>query len=108
LRGSRFLKLASYSPAAAILEIWKELEFTAADAVSRYQPNDKNVAWNQRENTRYLERLHLLNSEEMVVYSELRSLRNRAVHLSEGKISVDAVVDYLDAADRLINTLRHK
>lgn len=93
------LRLVQVEPRAAVMEAWRGIE-QAASVVIR----DKGIYVPDRDARspyaviRALARDEILNSEEVALYHDLRSLRNQAAHAPEFAPTVDAALSYLELA----------
>ncbi|MCI0400810.1 MAG: hypothetical protein L0Y67_08825 [Gammaproteobacteria bacterium] len=86
---------APLSPKFVIAQAWRDLEESASAslAISSYTSSaDLDVA---------LESANVLDTEKLKLFSELRNLRNTAVHVPEHAISSGTAINYAKAAQKL-------
>ena len=101
------LELARVSPRAAVIEVWRQVESAALDAAQR-----NNIPLQYREAVspvrviRALEKAEVVDPAPMVIFHDLRALRNQAAHAPEFALSTEAAIEYVELARRLIEYLR--
>jgi len=101
----RMKAIAEISPAAAIADSWKAVEFATMEA-AKAQGYDfsGNIA-----GYKIVERLvadELLDQGTLSLYRDLRGLRNKAAHHSDFLISVNEALRYIDLSLSLANRLQ--
>ncbi len=102
-------QLAQVNPRAAIIESWRRLELAARKALSRL---GITMSWRDAASpiahARNLARNALLSQEELVLFNDLRNLRNMSVHAENFSPTLDAALSYIEVASRVQQTLRLK
>lgn len=99
-------QLAQVNPRAAIIEAWRRLELAARRALARL-----GVTMNWRDaaspiaHARNLARNALLSQEELVLFNDLRNLRNMSVHAENFSPTLEAALSYIEVASRVQQTL---
>jgi len=102
-------QLAQINPRAAIIEAWRRLELAARSALSRL-----GISMNWRDaasplaHARSLAKNALLSQEELVLFNDLRNLRNMSVHAENFSPTLEAALSYIEVAFRVQQTLRLK
>jgi hypothetical protein len=90
--------IAELAPRAAILEAWLQVEAAAADVI-----RNKGLATltsfpgplRLREG---LQKGGILNSRQVAIFEQLRTLRNEAVHVPDAEFTKLAVASYIESA----------
>ena len=105
----KLLQLAELNPRSAIIEAWHNVEFAARRVV---EARDPSITARELQSSsallRSLNRYEILSRDEVVLFNDLRALRNQAVHLPEFSPAYDAVLNYIDLALRLKFALEGK
>lgn len=102
-------QLAQINPRAAIIESWRRLELEARKALSRL-----GISMNWRDaasplaHARNLAKSTLLSQEELVLFNDLRNLRNMSVHAEKFSPTLESALSYIEVAFRVQQTLRLK
>jgi hypothetical protein len=102
-------QLAQINPRAAIIEAWRRLELAARRALARV-----GIAMNSRDfasplaHARNLAKSALMSQEELVLFNDLRNLRNMSVHAENFSPTLEAALSYIEVASRVQQTLRLK
>lgn len=99
----RLQQIAAVSPAAAIIESWRDLEAAAADATARRGISVVGGSWQLFE---ALKSQGVLNSTQAAILDNLRNLRNKAVHAPEGNLAVEQALRYAEIATMMADYLR--
>lgn len=104
---NRLLNIASISPSAAILETWSELESASVAVASSFwtQPTG-NVFKNYSQIGEYLLQCKVINEKQLVNFNKLRTLRNKAAHAVDLKLSEEEARIYIELATSLITHIR--
>lgn len=98
LEAVRLKSIADFSPRAAILEAWLQVERAAANFLR--VRGDRGAGSNPGP-LRILERLRsvgILTPPQEAAFEHLRQLRNLAVHAPDAEFTVDAAANYIDSA----------
>ncbi|WP_095193948.1 hypothetical protein [Pseudomonas sp. Irchel 3A7] len=90
--------IAELAPRAAILEAWLQVEAAAADVIRQ-----KNLGTSTpypgplrlRDN---LQKGGILNTRQLAIFEQLRTLRNEAVHVPEAEFTKAAVANYIESS----------
>ena len=93
------IQLASISPRAAVIEAWRSVELALADLGKSYDMSIRTP----RDAGRILERLEregLVESEIASLYTDLRTLRNNAVHKPDLDLTPQVALRYAELAAR--------
>jgi hypothetical protein len=102
-------QLAQINPRAAIIESWRRLELEARKALARL-----GISMNWRDaasplaHARNLAKSALLSQEELVLFNDLRNLRNMSVHAEKFSPTLESALSYIEVAFRVQQTLRLK
>lgn len=91
-------RLVDISPASAILEAWKELEFSARKKVEELAPRDSSFNNILQRPISYLEYTRALIPSTARAIRELQHLRNQAAHNSDLKITKETALEYVALA----------
>lgn len=98
--------LATTDPRAAIIQIWLEVEDAITNlAFSRSQSSDE-VPSHALGAIQQLARLGALDSEQISLIYELRSLRNQAVHDLEFNPSTESVLGFVKLAREVLGFIK--
>lgn len=97
--------IAEISPAAAITDSWKAVEFAILEVAKaqNYDVAGHTPAY------KIVEKLvgdQIVDQDTFLLYRDLRNLRNNAVHHSDFLISVDDALRYIDLSLSLANRLQ--
>jgi hypothetical protein len=111
---ARLLELARVAPRSAVIEAWRSVELAATKAVeariARRKLAPSSDARRSPLNTAMLGRelgfLQILNGQQMSIFHELRTLRNHAAHTEDFEIDFEAVNNYIQLAQSLIEILK--
>lgn len=102
-------QLAQVNPRAAIIEAWRRLELATRRSLALV-----GVAMNSRDlasplaHARNLAKSALMSQEELVLFNDLRNLRNMSVHAENFSPTLEAALSYIEIATRVQQTLRLK
>ena len=101
------INLVSYSPRAAIMESWIELETAAVDVVSSIwnQPN-KEIFRNMSNLGKYLYQNKIFDDIQLSIFNQLRQLRNKSAHAEELNLNEADAKVYVQMAINLTKHLR--
>jgi hypothetical protein len=105
----KLIQLAELNSRSAIIEAWHNVEFAARRVVEAKDP--LLMARELQSSSallRSLNRHEVLSRDEVALFNDLRSLRNRAVHVPEFSPAPDAVLNYIDMALRLKSALESR
>ena len=105
---NRLYALAEASPPAAILEAWLQVEAAAAEAIRLKEPSlapKVRMAAPLRIGD-MLTRTGILSAEQLLVFHQLRDLRNKAVHITDATFRLTEVGRYIDLAASLAAQIR--
>jgi hypothetical protein len=86
----KLLQLAQLNPRSAIIEAWQLVEFAAAELAKHGSLREL-----------FVESSELLTRGQVILFSELRALRNQAAHDPGFSPSFESAVGYVDLALRL-------
>ncbi|OGB22614.1 MAG: hypothetical protein A3I66_10950 [Burkholderiales bacterium RIFCSPLOWO2_02_FULL_57_36] len=102
-------QLAQINPRAAIIEAWRRLELAARRALSQagIKMNSHDAA-SPLAHARNLAKSALLSQEELVLFNDLRNLRNMSVHAEKFSPTLEAALSYIEVASRVQQTLHLK
>jgi hypothetical protein len=97
----RMIRLTEISPSAAILEAWKEIELALSQVIQAKRIEVKHKIIGTPE---VYELVHqgLLPKDMLLVYSDLKQLRNRVAHHVAEEIDHMAAKRYYELASKLI------
>ena len=98
-------ELARVSPRAVVLEAWLQLE-TAVEGIIRRPPEGKPRSFGPE--ARVLLELAELVKEEISIFYDLRSIRNKVVHQESARVSKEQAIEYAQLALRLASKIREK
>ena len=100
---NKLYSLAEISPRSAILEAWLQVEAAAAEIIQRRSlaQGNKVIGVAPLRLGDYLRRGEILNSAQMEIFSRLRELRNKAVHIGDATFQLQEVSEYIDLASSL-------
>lgn len=97
----RIMSLVEISPDAAIMEAWKEIELSLAKAVQAAGIDIKHKFSGVPEVSELVRR-GLLPKDMLLLYSNLKHLRNRAAHAPSFELDRSAAVRYIELASKLV------
>jgi hypothetical protein len=100
----RMIQLIEISPCAAIMEAWKEIELAASRVIQAAGIDAKRRIIGTPEIHELVYR-GLLPKNMLLVYSDLRQLRNRAAHRAADEIDQTAAKRYIELASIIIAKL---
>jgi len=105
---STALPLVAYSPRAAIVEAWIELESVAVEVASSLWegPPAREVFRNYPKLGQYLYECEIIDRKELATFHKLRQLRNKATHAEELSLSETDAKAFVIAASNLTEHLR--
>jgi Sec-independent protein translocase protein TatA len=102
---SQWARLAELSPRAAISEAWRQVENAMRKAARRF-----DIPESETRSTialiRTLGNRQALSPDTVAIVSDLKGIRNTAVHGMKAEISQSDAVEYISLARRIIATLR--
>lgn len=98
-----FNRIAITSPRAAIIEYWIDLEAAISAAAKKAGIKEKSTT----KTVSLLIENGSIPAEAMPLFSQLKELRNQAVHLPEFSVTTLDAQNYLDSMLRLGNEFRH-
>lgn len=109
----RLLELAKVSPRSAVIEAWRNVEHTAMKAVelrlNRRDQISSSSSMRSQISTSALGRelglLQILNGQQVSLFHELRTLRNKATHAEDFVVDFESVNNYIQLAQSLRQTL---
>jgi hypothetical protein len=99
--GTPSVQLVASNPRAAILEAWLGVEDAVQKLARSRDISPSSSARNPLALVRALERSQALDSQQSVLFNDLRALRNQAAHDSEFSPSTDSVLSYAQLAKSL-------
>lgn len=101
------MNIISFSPRAAVLEAWMELESVAASLAASFW-NTSNTApfKNYAKLGSYLQQCGVLNDKQLKSFDELRKLRNQLVHTEEVHLTENDAKTYITVAANLVNQIK--
>lgn len=99
-------QLAQINPRAAIIEAWRRLELAARRSLARVgiTMTSADVA-SPLAHARNLAKSALMSQEELVLFNDLRNLRNTSVHAENFSPTLEAALSYIEVAYRVQQTL---
>ena len=101
-RQQTLLQLVQINPRSAILEAWQGVEFAAGRVVSNRElsvpPREASSPYAVM---RAIMKAGLLDGKQVVLYYDLRSLRNQAAHNIDFSPSQESVLNYIQLAGQL-------
>lgn len=106
-RDSWLQEMASFSPRAAVIEAWLEVETAAVEAASSFwsQPSVKSIK-HFPQLGEYLLQCHVIDQKQLNTFRKLRELRNKAAHLENLELSEKDVKSYINLATGLAAEIR--
>ncbi|EDY82467.1 hypothetical protein VDG1235_2089 [Verrucomicrobiia bacterium DG1235] len=103
------VRLADVSPRSAVIESWRQLESSAAEALIALDPDFSAYGpKNPLEVSRILRKKEVLSESEFRDFNKLRKLRNQAAHADEFDLSGTPVEAYIDISLTMANHLKRK
>lgn len=105
-RLKKLLEMAEFSPTGAIVEAWKDVEFSArnyAEASEIPMKSNKDRPYFSLQ--KILEQNELLPKAEIQTFRQLRMLRNRAAHSTDAEINAGQAAAYVRVSDRLVDAI---
>jgi hypothetical protein len=102
-------QLAQINPRAAIIEAWRRLELATRRSLAHLgiTMTSRDVA-SPLAHARNLAKSALMSQEELVLFNDLRNLRNTSVHAENFSPTLEAALSYIEVASRVQQTLRLK
>jgi hypothetical protein len=102
-------QLAQINPRAAIIEAWRRLELAARRSLAQVgiRMTSQDIA-SPLAHARNLAKSALMSQEELVLFNDLRNLRNTSVHAEHFSPTLEAALTYIEVASRVQQTLRLK
>ena len=104
----RLISISELAPRSAILEAWLVVEAAAVDAVKKKGISTFTSHPGPMRLRDYLVKGELLNKDQLVVFEQLRNLRNEAVHVADAEFTLKAVDDYIASAIQMAGYLEQK
>jgi hypothetical protein len=103
----RLCMIAEISPRSAIVESWILIEKAAAETVKARNAKTPGAisSYSPMRLGEYLFKKELINEKQLIVFHNLRELRNKAVHLSEETIKTEEAVEYATMALSFIDQI---
>ncbi|WP_217900125.1 hypothetical protein [Noviherbaspirillum humi] len=103
----RLLQLANFSPRAAIMEAWIEVETAANEVASSFwNQGPSEIMRNYSRLGEYLLQCKVLSSTQLETFNKLRHLRNKAAHAEELDLSETDARAYVELATALAAHIR--
>jgi len=90
--------IAELAPRAAILEAWLQVEAAAVDVVRKRTGTGLTSMPGPMRLRDSLVRVEVLNSRQVAIFENLRTLRNEAVHFPDAQFTKESVASYIEAA----------
>jgi hypothetical protein len=90
--------LSELAPRSAILESWLQIESSAVDLIRKKGLDSFRSLPGPTRLRDHLRNTGILNEEQLLVFEELRKLRNEAVHSIDAAFDIEAVTNYVDSA----------
>ena len=97
--------LARASPRAAVIEAWLQIE-TAVEKIIRRPPEGRPRSFGPE--ARVLLEIAGLEKEEISIFYDLRTIRNRVVHEEDARVSEAQAIEYVQLALRLASKITEK
>jgi uncharacterized protein YutE (UPF0331/DUF86 family) len=104
--GTPTVKLVSSEPRAAILSAWLQVEAAAANLAIGRQLVDPRSARNPSAVIRAIQKAEIIQPQYISLLSELRHLRNQAVHETDFSPSTESVLSYVQLAEEIANAMQ--
>lgn len=101
-------QLLNISPRHALIEAWRLLEAAGTGVLQRSGQPLKSHLRSPVSFGEALKHSEMITSEEMRIISDLRTVRNRAVHLQDFQIDEATARDYVTTALKIWRRLRDK
>lgn len=101
----QMVKLAEISPASAVIEAWKAIEYEATKKIKELIPNENLQQKLKRDPLRQLAFVDALEPDLMDVIWELKKLRNQAAHSSDAGISKELVLEYITLSKTVVKKI---
>ena len=99
--------LVSYSPRAAIMEAWIEVESVAASVASSFWGGSSTEVFkNMPKLGEYLLQCKVIDEGQLEVFNKLRQLRNQAAHAGEFNLTEKDAKSYVKLASFLAEHLK--
>ena len=102
---SRLDAIAEISPRAAILESWMQVEAAAAEVVHKKGLNASIPMLGPSRLISALKKEQILNGKQILIFEQLRVLRNEAVHVHDAEFTNAAVANYIESATLIASFL---
>lgn len=90
--------IAELAPRAAILEAWLQVEAAAADVIRSKGLASLTSFPGPLRLREGLQKGGILNSRQVAIFEQLRTLRNEAVHVPDAEFTKLAVASYIESA----------
>jgi hypothetical protein len=104
---SNLLNLAVFSPRAAIMEAWLEVEtVSSAVASSFWGQSTPTAIRNYHKLGEYLEQCKVINQDQLHLFNRLRELRNKAAHAEDFGLNEHDARNYVQLALDLAKHIR--
>ena len=102
------LDLVSFSPRAAIIEAWIELESAASRLAGSYWAQDGSVSLaNYPKLGEYLHQCKVLNDKQLTIFNKLRELRNKSAHAESLDLGEHDARAYVEMASKLTSHIKN-
>ncbi|MFM4917770.1 hypothetical protein NRL00_09465 [Aeromonas dhakensis] len=90
--------IAELAPRAAILEAWLQVEAAAADVIRQKGLGASTPYPAPLRLRESLQKSGILNTRQLAIFEQLRTLRNEAVHVPEVEFTKAAVANYIESS----------
>lgn len=90
--------IAEIAPRAAILEAWLQVEAAAADVIRKKGLGASTPYPGPLRLCESLQKGGVLNTRQLAIFEQLRTLRNEAVHVPEVEFTKAAVANYIESS----------
>lgn len=106
-RTAQLVDMAVVSPTGAIVEAWKDVLDAMTEVLQRATIviPDRPAPANALNLINHFKKYGLLPKAELDVLNDLRTLRNRAAHISDDTITTAQAQNYVRLADRVIDVM---
>ena len=101
--GDYIERLAIVSPRVAISEAWRYVELALQEAA---QKSGKKYSYNTMQMAKELQEAEMLPKDALFLISELRTLRNAAVHAREFDLEASQASEFARMAERIIASIK--
>ncbi len=93
--------IADIAPRAAILEAWILVESSAAKLIALRGSSEGRVGYGPSAMRDNLQRAQVLSPKQLVIFEQLRHLRNEAVHVHDAEFTKTSVAHYIESSVQL-------